>query len=421
MLDIDKFPKIEKVGVIMPTLRCNISCAHCLLSCSPHSGDTANIRQLKRWVTEFIDFGFNPICLTGGEVFLFPDLVKEVSVICEKHSVPLVIQTNGYWARTYEKGRETLANIPYISQLGFSFDRAHMQFISQETIKNGIRAAYEKGISSVSLSISFQNSAEVHEISTSFQKQFPKLKIESWPITPIGRALDNSTLNLSCDMYSWDDLPRSCEAQTTFTPIIYPNGDVHLCYHLTMCLGLKDPFLLGNLHKDCFRNLIKEHRNPIFEFILAYGGGSLGYLLNEIAPELIHKEYQRTCQLCYEICSNKEIVNYLTNILTLPYFSERVEKTLAFRHMDKETSPVEKNKKITLCRGKNCFGKNSYAHLRHYLTNRLVDSGKWEVASVECVDCMKACKYGPNLKLSDANEIIHHTNKSKIESIIYSL
>lgn len=411
----------EKIAVLMPTLRCNITCAHCLLSCSPESGDTMTKEQIREWVTEFIDLGFKPICLTGGEPFLFPHLVQIASAVCAQRSVPLIIQTNGFWASTPSRAIKFLKQIPYISQLGFSVDYAHMRFIKRETVENGVRAAYETGIDNVSLSISYQTIDEYEEIAAYYRHRFPNITIDEWPITPIGRALDNPELSYEYDNYLLDFLPRSCEAQTCFTPIVDPTGNVHLCYHLIMCLGQDDPFLIGNLSQNSLAEILDKTSDPLFAFILAYGGGSLGYLLDEVAPELISREYQRVCQFCYEVFSRPDIVSSLRQILSLPPFAERIEEMLKFQREKSSLKVMDKKEKIVICGGKNCFGSQKNSHLRYYLLNRLIDSGKWKFATIEYVDCLKACNQGPNIMLANSGKKIHEVDTAKINSLIESL
>jgi hypothetical protein len=409
----------------MPTLRCNIECPHCLSSCSPRSGDTMSPIQLKKWITEFIDIGFKPICLTGGECFLFPDLVRAASEICYFRSTPLVIQTNGFWASTYDRAIQTLKSIPYITQLGFSSDYSHMQFINREVVENGIGAAYECGIDNVSLSISYQTASERNEVSDYFRGRFPNLTIDAWPITPIGRALGNPKLTKEHDTYSIDFLPRSCEARTRFTPIVFPNGDVHLCYHLVMCLDKKDPFLAGNLSEKSLEEILENIEDPLFRFVMAYGGGSLRYLIEESAPELVSGEFQRVCQFCYAVFSDPKLVSKMRKILSLPQFIECTMEVMEYRFNSSKHSRLREkpagNERIIICRGKNCFGKQTNAHLGNYLTNHLIDSRKWESATIEWVDCLHACGQGPNIKIGSSGKTIHHADKGIIDELIRSL
>jgi|SRR5271157_2202465 len=411
----------QKVGVFMPTLRCPITCGHCLLSCTPTSGESMTPEQIGAWVAEFIDLGFSPICLTGGEPFLCPKVLEAASAVCADRSVPLVVQTNGFWARSTEGGRRMLAGIPAIAQLGFSVDYAHLRFLPREVIEKGLYLAYERGILNLSLSISYQTTAEQEEIESYFRRRFPRLTVDAWPITPIGRALDNPDLRCEYEEYSWDFLPRSCEAQQCFTPLVYPNGDVHLCYHLLMCLGPGDPFLLGNLRERSFAQMMDDLSDPLYSFVAAYGGGSLGYLLEEAAPEFLGKRYQRVCQLCYAVFSQPRLVAHLREILSLPPFLQKMQEMLQFRVTNAPAAVAGTKTKLIVCRGKNCMGHKKNAHLKNYLTNRLLDGGKLKSVAVEGVDCMKLCKEGPNLRLGEEGDLISHVDVTRINTLIEAL
>lgn len=411
----------NKVAVIMPTMHCNITCEHCLLACSARTRDTMTEDQINKWTREFIDLGFSPICLSGGEVFLYPDLVRIASLACKENNTPFVIQTNGFWASIPERAQRMLESIPFITQLGFSVDYAHMKFIKKSTIENGIRAAYEAGIDNINLSISYRNLSECNDIKSYFQLRFPKLVIDAWPISPVGRAKEHPELYCESEFHTWNYLPRMCEAQRAFTPIVDPLGNVHLCYHLIMCLGINDPFLIGNLSNTSLSEMLDKISDPLYSFILAYGGGSLGYLLQIVAPEMLEQEYQRVCQLCYEVFSRKDVVSRLRQLLSTPDFADKIEEMIESRYIRPQSVSGKKSEKIIICSGKNCFMKEKNKHLRYYLANRLVDSGNWKYADIECVNCFKKCKYGPNLKLQRSERMIHDVNAEKIDAIMNDL
>jgi MoaA/NifB/PqqE/SkfB family radical SAM enzyme len=411
----------EKFCVIIPTLLCNSKCAHCILSCSPMSNETMNLRMFQDCILQFLELNFNPICLTGGEPFLFPDIVKEASRQCVIYSKALVIQTNGFWAASPLAATQMLELIPYISQLGFSHDYAHMPFVSRQTIVNGIEAAYKCGITNVSLSISYQTTAECQEIESYFARRFPNIRIESWPITPLGRAKDNPELIAEHEIYDWDCLPHGCEAQKTFTPIVTTSGDVHLCYHLIMLLGRRDPLFVGNIFEKRLSEILNSIDDPLYEFILAYGGGGLGYIVSEIAPDIMNKKYQRVCEFCYEILSNPALIDKLRKILSLTDFREKVYEALRIKSKNVNLKLTDAKESIVICDGKNCFNKKGNRHMKHYLLNKLVDSRKFMVANLECVNCFQLCEKGPNILIKSSGKMMNHVDKAKIDSLIDSL
>ena len=421
MLNDEWSSQRRKVAVLMPTLRCPISCTHCLLSCTPGRGDTMSPELARTWTAEFIELGFSPICLTGGEPFLRPKVLEAVSRVCGERSTPLVLQTNGFWAKSIAGGRSLLARIPFVTQIGFSVDYAHLRFIPRETIENALSLSYERGIENLSLSISYQTIGEQEEIESYFRRRFPKLTVDSWPITPIGRALHNPELCYEYQEYSWDFLSRTCEAQQCFTPLVYPNGDVHLCYHLLMCLGRDDPFLLGNLNDTRFSRMMADLADPLYFFMVSFGGGSLGYLLEAVAPEFLEKRYQRVCQLCYAVLSRPDLVARLREILALPPFLERMREMLRSRENASHPAADGHRTKLYVCRGRNCLGNKRHEYLKSFLMNRLLDSGKLRCMSIEGVDCMGLCKQGPNMALEGGGHVMSHVDAARINALVEAI
>jgi len=57
--------------------RCNLECAHCFISCSPHNDKFGFLRlnEVRRRLDESIAFGVREYYFTGGEPFLNPDMV----------------------------------------------------------------------------------------------------------------------------------------------------------------------------------------------------------------------------------------------------------------------------------------------------------------------------------------------------------
>lgn len=74
---------------------CNLQCTHCFISCGPknYSHEMMDLLQVKKHLEESKNFGIKDYYITGGEVFLNPEIFKILEAILEYG--PLNILTNG--------------------------------------------------------------------------------------------------------------------------------------------------------------------------------------------------------------------------------------------------------------------------------------------------------------------------------------
>lgn len=75
--------------------RCNLSCRHCFISCSPHNHSFGFLRfdDVERWLTESVRYGVKEYYFTGGEPFLNPDMT---AILVRTLAIgPASVLTNG--------------------------------------------------------------------------------------------------------------------------------------------------------------------------------------------------------------------------------------------------------------------------------------------------------------------------------------
>ena len=75
--------------------RCNLTCTHCFISCSPHNQAFGylSLAQVRERLMESVALGVKEYYFTGGEPFLNPELTE---ILCETlHYGPATVLTNG--------------------------------------------------------------------------------------------------------------------------------------------------------------------------------------------------------------------------------------------------------------------------------------------------------------------------------------
>lgn len=77
------------------TNRCNLSCSHCLFSCSPKDSLELDVGTTLRIVKEARGLGCNIFVLTGGEPFVHPEAESIINGILKFDDIHLCILTNG--------------------------------------------------------------------------------------------------------------------------------------------------------------------------------------------------------------------------------------------------------------------------------------------------------------------------------------
>lgn len=276
--------------VIEPTFQCNVCCDHCVHESSWERRERMPLELFRSCINQALKQGWTTICVSGGEPFLLPDYIRAAAELCFEQGVDLVIQTNGFWGQNPVKARKMLQNMTGITQIGFSVDKVHLKEIGLEPVLHAIKATIEAGIHNVSASIAYQTNLEFQILKEQFTSRFPGFVVEGWPILPVGRAKNHPELRVDCLAYPWDQLKRNCDAQIQLRPVVHPNGSLHFCYQAVMALEEKDPLQLGNLNEYMLAELLGNVQNRLLMFMLAYGGGGLGYLLHKSPYEgLLHE------------------------------------------------------------------------------------------------------------------------------------
>jgi len=80
---IDKIPEVplthlETLWLQVGGTLCNLACTHCFISCSPHndSHPMMTLQQVRSYLEESKNLGVKDFYITGGEVFLNPELFE---------------------------------------------------------------------------------------------------------------------------------------------------------------------------------------------------------------------------------------------------------------------------------------------------------------------------------------------------------
>jgi AdoMet-dependent heme synthase len=87
--------KLDEVWFQVTGTRCNLTCTHCFISCSPDNTnfDGLDVATIERHLNDSVGFGTKEYYFTGGEPFLHPDIVE--LLVKTLTFGPVTVLTNG--------------------------------------------------------------------------------------------------------------------------------------------------------------------------------------------------------------------------------------------------------------------------------------------------------------------------------------
>jgi MoaA/NifB/PqqE/SkfB family radical SAM enzyme len=184
---------------------CNLQCTHCFISCGPenHTHEMMSLQQVRLRLEESKLLGVKDYYITGGEVFMNPQIFKILAAILE-HG-PLDVLTNGTLI-TPEKAtrlREIQNGSPHCLQFRVSMEsheeETNNQIRGKDTFRRageGIRSLGSAGFSpvlTVTRNWEEEKDAEMEENLMNFLRSLnvPQPRLKILPGFLIGRLAEN--------------------------------------------------------------------------------------------------------------------------------------------------------------------------------------------------------------------------------------
>jgi radical SAM protein with 4Fe4S-binding SPASM domain len=210
------------------------------------------------------------VSFTGGEPFLYPDLLGNSIGYASSLGLRIEVVTNSYWANSFEDAMQSLIPLKEngLDVLNLSVDDYHQEQIPLENIRNSFRAAEKTGLKTVFMitlkkdsKITAESLKKIFEGKTLLKIGESKagdpdgLIIES-PFIPIGRGE-----NIKEEVYNEGKSSTLCREMLTDIGI-KPDGAVMPC-----CgpLGVLEEASLGNLREESLSSILERAwNNPLF-------------------------------------------------------------------------------------------------------------------------------------------------------------
>ncbi len=304
---------------LMLSRRCNIECRHCGIESHPRIGDHMPIELAERLITDaarIADFG--KITFTGGEPFMRPDDLERLIGLCTRLGLATRVVTNGFWARNKDRGMEILGRMcaAGLTEINFSADRFHLEFLAPETLRNAFHCAKAHGLHRIVSFVTTGEQEPVEEFSTLYgipEEELFDLRVilddedlvnafgaehilvYYGGLIGLGRAEREAH---ECRYHPLDMFERNRPCgEIVNKPVIYPDGAFQAC----CCAGGKiSSFTVGNVNEDSLEALYdRMQKRPHYRLINTHGPR---VLMDEIAaahPGLIEQtEFTSICEVC---------------------------------------------------------------------------------------------------------------------------
>lgn len=129
----------KKSIAINITSKCNAKCKICCYGCSPDNNDVIDERLMLHSINRISDLGgIDSLCFSGGEPFLFFDLLKKGLKYAKDKGFKTSVATNGYWGMWPKDEIKSKLEELSVDLIRISTDEYHLECIPEKDIRQAI-------------------------------------------------------------------------------------------------------------------------------------------------------------------------------------------------------------------------------------------------------------------------------------------
>lgn len=299
-----KFKLWRSAGLLL-TYKCNGACEFCYYNCCPEKGGLMPVDMaISAWQSLKILAGDNAkVHITGGEPFLYWDLLEEILKEAQKRNLGKVdlIETNGFWATKEKIIRQRLKRLVELGMHRFkiSTDPFHQEYVDIEPIRRLAKIA-TKILGHKRVLIRWQkyleDSAKMKSLSFAEREQKYISAMNDYPCRFTGRAGGRLAELVASK-------PIDAIASVNCKSNLLGAKGVHIDPFGNVFSGTCSGIIVGNVNQNRLENIWKEFHPGQNEFVnTLFNLGPFGFL--EKAEKLGYKKlklYANKCHLCTHI------------------------------------------------------------------------------------------------------------------------
>lgn len=307
--------QISEVGIVI-TQRCDILCDHCVVSGSGRKKGTTSVEKLGAIFKQINECqSINKVCFTGGEPFIYHDLLAEGAKLVEKSSLSSSVVTNANWAISTSRCENRLSVLEHgIDTIAISCDKYHQQHVPLDNVKRVIEVGLGLGFDIAIMSTHLSNEkSNIKEVESSLHQYKDSIEISSQSIVPIGRAKELINERMKTGY---------CCCGVADKPVIDHDGSVHGCCGPSLNVKRANPLLLGNINKESLQTIVNKAQNNLFlQSIRVIGPKLFKKHLHSAGIEIPY-ECDHHCELCLKMCK----MDNINEIVDAYYTKDNVTK-----------------------------------------------------------------------------------------------
>lgn len=215
--------RFDKLCLVI-TDRCSAACDFCGFSCSPEGHQVMDAGFMARMIREAKDMGMKLVSFSGGEPFLYPELLKEGARLSREAGMKVSIATNGFWgAWEDDKIRQVLEDIKPDS-VGLSTDFFHRKFVPEDAFARAVFACSSMTIRTTVYVSDLRGEYSAGKFIKSMTRGRYGVEFGLYPAYRVGRALD-----LPKEMFILEDRRENIGCLYDHNLSVIYNGDVYPC------------------------------------------------------------------------------------------------------------------------------------------------------------------------------------------------
>lgn len=290
------------------TSKCNAECRHCCFSCSPSRTTQLDEDEIWGIVNYAINSNdINEVAISGGEPFLYEDLVfRIVKAVADSGKIVTCI-TNGFWGISYEVARNKIEHLCSLglNVLTISCDDFHNEYVSIDCIKNILSACIQLPIKVyINMTVTKENTG--NDILKNLNDYLLGVQVTRFSAVPVGNALEFN----DSDLYYKLDIKNELKcSEPASGMVIHHDGYVYPC---CSPLVFDSALRLGSIRDNNLNELNKKfHSNFLIYIIKKLGLNWFVEKCKERGYDKFKNKYISSCQLCAELFKDDYVMNLL--------------------------------------------------------------------------------------------------------------
>ena len=247
--------KFTRLCLVM-TDRCTAACDFCGFSCSPDNRQVMDAELMVRMIREAKQMGVTTVSFSGGEPFLYHQLLEEGVRAARAEKLTVSIATNGFWGGWDDEKIKQVLTAVKPDVVGISYDFFHRKYIPEESVIRAFKACAALGLRPTLHVADLKGEHSAGRFIQSLSDWKYGVSANLYPLYRCGRALNMPEEWFLTSKYEGENL--GCLSENTLS-VLY-NGDVYpCCRHQVYESAMK----IGNVRVKALHEVIRESNIPM--------------------------------------------------------------------------------------------------------------------------------------------------------------